>query len=134
MPEAPVGVDFTDETLVERRRRGERSASEELFRRHRDVAYRVAFRLLGHHDDALDATQEGFLKAMTHLGDFDGRSGFRTWLLKIVTNAAFDLGRKRKRTPLLGLTDDSQDREPARDEDPAQGLYQQDLRRASTGR
>ncbi len=41
------------------------------------------------------------IKALAHLADFDGRSGFRTWLLRIVTNAAFDSGRKRKRRPIL---------------------------------
>ena len=84
-----------DETLVALARQGDRSAREELFRRHWGVAYRVAYRLLGHEHDAHDAVQEGLLKAIAHLDDFDGRSGFRTWLLRIVTNAALDSGRKR---------------------------------------
>jgi RNA polymerase sigma-70 factor (ECF subfamily) len=120
-----------DETLVNRARGGDRPACEELFRRHRDVAYRVAYRLLGHHDDALDAVQEGFIKAILHLNDFDGRSGFRTWLLRIVSNAALDLGRKRHRRPMLGLGegDENGGVEPAVEDDPAQGLNRQDLRK-----
>jgi RNA polymerase sigma-70 factor, ECF subfamily len=47
-------VIYDDEILFQRAR-GDRPACEEMFRRHRDVAYRVAFRLLGHHDDPLDA-------------------------------------------------------------------------------
>ena len=39
------------------------------------------------------------LKAFSALEDFDGRSGFRTWLLRIVTNTAYDWGRRRKRRP-----------------------------------
>jgi RNA polymerase sigma-70 factor (ECF subfamily) len=130
MPGAPAGVSSDDETLVHLARGGDRLACEELFRRHRDVAYRVAYRLLGHHDDALDAVQDGFIKALAHLDDFDGRSGFRTWLLRIVYNAAIDLGRKRKRRPLTGLGEDERNgSEPSLDDDPARDLNREDLRR-----
>jgi len=88
MPEAPNGELTPDETLVQRSRRGDGVAREELFRRHFGVAYRVAYRLLGHEQDARDAVQDGFLKAVTHLDDFNGRSEFRTWLMVIVNNAA----------------------------------------------
>ncbi|MEJ7640354.1 MAG: RNA polymerase sigma factor [Singulisphaera sp.] len=131
MPEAPTGDSTPDETLVALAREGDRPAREELFRRHWGVAYRVAYRLLGHEHDAHDAVQEGLLKANVHLDDFDGRSGFRTWLLKIVTNAALDSGRKRKRRPTLGLGDgEGNGPEPAHEEDPAHGLLRKDLRRA----
>ena len=132
MPEAPTGVLTPDETLVQRSRAGDGFAREELFRRHWGVAYRVAFRLLGHDQDALDAVQEAFLKAVTHLDDFDGRSGFRTWLLRIVTNAALDTGRRRGRRSTLSLnTGDggAPGTEPSRDDDPAGGLHREDLRR-----
>ena len=78
----------TDDTLVAKGHAGDRLAIEELFRRHHGVSHRVAYRLLGHEEDAKDAVQNGFIKAYRHLADFDGRSGFRTWLIKIVTNAA----------------------------------------------
>lgn len=129
MAEAPSGVICDDETLVQLARGGDRPACEELFRRHRDAAYRVAFRLLGHHEDALDTVQDGFVKAISHLGEFDGRSGFRTWLLRIVHNAAIDTGRKRKRRPVLGLHEENNGLEPGTEADPAQGLNRQDLRR-----
>ncbi len=134
MPEAPTGVVCDDETLVQLARGGDRPACEELFRRHRDAAYRVAFRMLGHHDDALDAVQEGFIKAIGHLEDFGGRSGFRTWLLRIVHNAAIDAGRKRKRMPSLGIGDEEHNPiEPACEDDPARGLNRADLRRILDG-
>ena len=88
MPEAFTGTMATDEALVLLAREGDRAATEELFRRHWSAAHRVAYRLLGHDQDAQDATQECMIKALSHLNDFDGRSGFRTWLLRIVTNAA----------------------------------------------
>ena len=131
MPEAGRGVlMLDDESLVALARAGERLACEELFLRHRGVAYSVAYRLLGHEQDALDAVQEGLLKAFASLGDFDGRSGFRTWLIRIVTNAALDAGRRRRRRPTLRLADDAgSGAEPATHDDPASGLRQQDLRR-----
>lgn len=70
---------------------------DSLFRAHRDVAFRVAYRLLGNESDAMDAVQDGFVNALTHLSRFRAQSSFRTWLLRIVSNAALDIGRSRKR-------------------------------------
>lgn len=133
MPEAFTGTMVTDEALVLLAREGDRAATEELFRRHWSAAHRVAYRLLGHDQDAQDATQECMIKALSHLNDFDGRSGFRTWLLRIVTNAAFDAGRRRKRRATFGLgTNESEGQhqyEPAVENDPALALKRQDLRK-----
>src|SRR4051794_34908864 len=93
----------SDEDLLGRFAAGYPSALEELFRRYRQPAYRVAYRLLGHEADALDAVQEGFVKALTHLSGFQGRSSFKTWLLRVVSNAALDLGRQRGRRETLSL-------------------------------
>jgi RNA polymerase sigma-70 factor, ECF subfamily len=131
MPEAATGTMATDEALVLLAQEGDRSAMQELFRRHWSGAHRVAYRILGHDQDAQDATQECMIKALSHLNDFDGRSGFRTWLLRIVTNAAFDAGRRRKRRATVGLgTSDGESNnfEPAVDDDPAISLKRQDLR------
>src|ERR1700733_10810367 len=87
----------SDDELLGRFAAGERAALEELFRRYRQPAFRVAYRLLGNEADALDAVQEGFVKALTHLAGFQGRSSFKTWLLRVVSNAALDLGRQRGR-------------------------------------
>jgi len=125
-------VATTDETLLELARGGDRSAREELFRRHFDVSYRVAHRLLGHEQDAKDAVQDGYVKALSAFDTCDGRSGFRAWLLRVVANAALDFGRKRRRRDKLRLL--SFDRETARDSkidesDPARGLEREDLRK-----
>jgi RNA polymerase sigma-70 factor (ECF subfamily) len=124
------GVQTPDEALVRSAREGDDSAREELFRRYRSDSYRYAYRLLGHEQDALDVVQESMLKAFCGLGDFDGRSGFRTWLLRIVTNTAYDWGRRRNRRPSgRGGDDESSSREPATSHDPAERLHMQDLRR-----
>jgi RNA polymerase sigma-70 factor (ECF subfamily) len=90
----------SDEQLLRCFAAGDRRALEELFRRYRQPAYRVAFRLLGNEADALDAVQDGFVKALTHLQSFQGRSSFKTWLLRVVSNASLDLGRHRGRRGL----------------------------------
>jgi len=128
MPEAAVDTSAPDEVLVGVARGGDRPALEELFRRHSGVAYRVAYRFLGNEHDARDAVQDGLLKAMIHLNAFDGRRGFRTGLLRIVTNAALDAGRKRKRRPTVGLGDgEAGGVEPTVDDDPTLGLRRKDL-------
>jgi RNA polymerase sigma-70 factor, ECF subfamily len=128
MLEALSVVETPDETLVWQARAGDRSACEELFHRHRNESYRCAYRLLGHEQDAFDVVQEAMLKAFLALADFDGRSGFRTWLLRIVTNTAYDWGRRRKRRPGGRGGDESPGLETAISEDPARRLHQQDQR------
>src|SRR5437762_11310206 len=93
----------SDEQLLTCYAEGRRDALDELFRRYRLASYRVAYRLLGNEPDALDAVQEGFVKALTHLAGFQGRSSFKTWLLRVVSNAALDLGRQRGRREALSL-------------------------------
>jgi RNA polymerase sigma-70 factor, ECF subfamily len=94
---SPPAAVPTDAVLLDRSAAGDRAALDELFRRYRTVAYRVAYRLLGREPDALDAVQDAFVKALTNLDRFRGQSAFKTWLLRIVCNAALDLGRQRKR-------------------------------------
>jgi RNA polymerase sigma-70 factor (ECF subfamily) len=120
----------SDEQLLAKHIAGDQDALEELFQRYRGVAYRVAYRLLGQEADALDAVQDGFLKALTHISAFQGRSSFKTWLLRVVSNAALDLGRQRSRREIRSLDalapgdPDS----PLTFHDPTRGLERADLR------
>jgi RNA polymerase sigma-70 factor (ECF subfamily) len=120
----------SDEQLLACFAAGRRDALEELFRRYRAPAYRVAYRLLGHEADALDAVQDGFVKALTHLDGFRAQSSFKTWLLRVVSNAALDLGRQRGRREALRLpAADDGDGGPSVPDRPGQGLERADLRR-----
>ncbi len=130
MLDASLSVQTPEEVLVRRARERDSSAREELFQRYREDAYRVAYRLLGNEQDALDVVQESLFKAFLGLDDFDGRSGFRYWLLRIVGNTALDWGRRRKRRTILSLGNGGHDfPEPAFHDNPARGLHQQELRR-----
>jgi RNA polymerase sigma-70 factor (ECF subfamily) len=120
----------SDEQLLACFASGRRDALEELFRRYRSPAYRVAYRLLGHEADALDAVQDGFVKALTHLDGFRGQSSFKTWLLRVVSNAALDLGRQRGRRETLTLPGAADaDGGPSVPDQPGRGLERADLRR-----
>src|ERR1700752_3592238 len=129
---APFPPAPRDAGLLGRHAAGERQALDELFRRYRQPAFRVAYRLLGHEADALDAVQEGFIKALTHLHGFQGRSSFKTWLLRVVSNAALDLGRQRGRREVLSLeaaeAGDSTPSQLITADDAARGLERSDLR------
>jgi RNA polymerase sigma-70 factor (ECF subfamily) len=81
--------------LVQRLRKGDGRALDELFRRHRDTAYGIAYRLVGSREDALDVVQEAFIHVMRGIQTFRGQSSFRTWLYRIVTHAALDYRRWR---------------------------------------
>lgn len=102
-------VERSELYLVDRATAGDRDARRELFERFRDVAYRVALRVTGRREDALDAVQDAFIRAFERLGDFHRESGFQTWLLRIVTNRSLDLLRARKvrlAVPIDGGDDD----------------------------
>jgi RNA polymerase sigma-70 factor (ECF subfamily) len=84
-----------DRALVRRLQDGDSGALDDLFRRHREAAYRIAYRLLGNAEDALDCVQESFIHVLRGIGSFRGQSSFKTWLFRIVTHAALDWRRCR---------------------------------------
>ena len=67
-------------------------------------AYRVAMRITGRHEDALDVVQDGFIKAFERLGEFQREASFKTWLLRITVNSAKSLGRKQGRKREVAIT------------------------------
>lgn len=78
---------------------GDRRALEELLERHLDRVHAICRRILVHPEDALDATQEALIAIVRGISRFDGRSAFSTWLYRVVTNAALDEARRRRRRP-----------------------------------
>src|SRR5947207_8154111 len=123
----------SDEALVSKAVAGDRESLEELFQRYRLLAFRVAHRLLSNEADALDAVQEAFVKALTHLPSFQGRSSFKTWLLRVVSNASLDLGRQRGRRETLSFDamapKNREDVEPLVEDAAGRNLERDDLRR-----
>jgi RNA polymerase sigma-70 factor, ECF subfamily len=81
---------------------GDLDAFNQLVLKHQDLAYRHALLMLNDGWLADEAVQDSFLKAFQNLGGFRGGS-FRGWLLKIVTNSAYDMLRRSKRRPTQPL-------------------------------
>jgi RNA polymerase sigma-70 factor (ECF subfamily) len=74
---------------------GSEAELEELFRRWWPRAYRAAFLIVQDHAAAEDIAQEAFVRAVSHLGEFDRRRRFGPWLGAIVANRAIDWARAR---------------------------------------
>lgn len=88
--------------LVATAQGGNLDAFNQLVLRYQNLAYGHAYALLGNPAQAEDATQEGFLRAFQALQTFRG-TAFRSWLLKIVTNSAYDQLRRSQRHPTQPL-------------------------------
>jgi RNA polymerase sigma-70 factor (ECF subfamily) len=91
--------------LVDAARGGDREAFNRLVVHYQSLAYNVAFRILSDPDAAADATQDAFISAYRAMPRFRGGS-FRSWLLRIVTNACYDQLRAKKRRPTTSLDAD----------------------------
>lgn len=87
----------SDEKLVKAAQRGDMPAFEELVARHRDKIYARAFSMMRSEEDAVDLSQEAWVKGWQRLKQFQGDSSFVTWMTRIVINLCLDQLRKQKR-------------------------------------
>jgi RNA polymerase sigma-70 factor (ECF subfamily) len=100
-----------DETaLINEAQRGDLDAFNTLVLHYQDTLFNTARRILGDDELAADATQEAFISAFRSLRTFRGGS-FKAWLMRTVTNAAYDELRRRKRRPTTALEPDGEDPE-----------------------
>ncbi len=95
---------WDEEALVKAAQRGQMDAFNELILHYQSQVFNLAYHIL--HDPAAadDATQEAFISAYRSIKKFRGGS-FRSWLLRIVTNACYDELRRRKRHPNVSWDD-----------------------------
>ena len=95
---APACADvLPDEEVVERVLAGETAWFEVLMRRYNRRLYRVTRSILDDDAEAEDVTQEAYVRAYTHLDQFDGRAQFSTWLTRIAVHEALARLRRRRR-------------------------------------
>ena len=94
-----------DETrVIKEAQKGSVAAFNQLVMAYQGTAYNVAYRVIGNGDAAADACQEAFLKAYQAIKQYRGGS-FKSWLLRIVTNACYDQMRYKSRRPATSLED-----------------------------
>jgi RNA polymerase sigma-70 factor (ECF subfamily) len=95
--EAAVADD--DYSLVRRAQAGEQRAFAELVERYQRKAYGVALGLLKDREEAMDVSQEAFVKVYKYLDHFKGDSSFYTWLYRITVNLCIDRRRRKGANP-----------------------------------
>src|SRR3954467_2131048 len=86
-----------DIALVRAAQKGDTDAFEELVARHRDKIYARAFSMLRNEDEAVDLSQEAWVKGWQRLVQFQGDASFVTWMTRIVINLCLDQLRRQKR-------------------------------------
>lgn len=99
-----------EQALIKEALEGDLTAFNTLVLHYQDMAYNVAYRIMGEHDASGDATQEAFISAYQKLDQYRGGS-FKAWLLRIVTNACYDELRRRQRQPVTPLKPELDDGE-----------------------
>ena len=87
----------TDRKLVRQAKLGDSRAFGKLVRRYQKKALYLAYDLVGNYHDAQDIAQNAFFQAFKKIHTFQEKSTFSTWIYRIVTNAAFDFQRSKKR-------------------------------------
>jgi RNA polymerase sigma-70 factor (ECF subfamily) len=89
-------TDLSDDDLIARFARGQADAFDRLVRRWERRVFELAYRFMGNAEEAEDVGQQVFLKLYRRLTAFDGRSGFATWLYRVVVNQCRDRQRAAK--------------------------------------
>lgn len=112
-----------DTELVRKAAAGDSDAFEQLVLSYEKPIYNLCLRMCGNADDAMDLTQETFLKAWHSLGSFRADAAFSTWLYRLCSNLCIDhLRREQKRKVLpLQVEDSDGDERPLDVPDPAAG-------------
>jgi RNA polymerase sigma-70 factor, ECF subfamily len=98
--------ELSDRECVVLSQRGDSSAFSTLVHRYQDGVYRFILRMVGSRDEALELTQEVFIKAWQALPGWQPDAQFRTWLFRIASNTATDSLRRRKVVEFVALEED----------------------------
>ena len=99
------GEDVSNSELVKKSQLGDKSAFEELVKRHQEIVFSLSFKLTGNRELANDVAQEAFIRAWKAIGKFRGDSTFGTWIYRITVNTAWTLRKKAKKHYSLNIED-----------------------------
>ncbi|HEU4678241.1 MAG TPA: sigma-70 family RNA polymerase sigma factor [Terrimicrobiaceae bacterium] len=130
-----MGDDPEEANLLERARRGDTAAFDSLITLYRERIHMHVFQIARNQEDALDLTQETFIRAWKSLARFDAAAPFASWLHRIATNAAIDLCRRRQVRPQVEIgsgalkVDPASRTTPSRPETPGTSLDRAEIKR-----
>jgi RNA polymerase sigma-70 factor (ECF subfamily) len=99
----PVPVEEIE--LVNRARKGDLAAYDDLVRRYQERIYATIYHMTSNHEDANDLAQEAFIKAFQALRSFKGGSSFYTWVYRIAVNKTINFLKQRKQKMHMSLDD-----------------------------
>ncbi|MCX6080723.1 MAG: sigma-70 family RNA polymerase sigma factor [Chloroflexi bacterium] len=100
-------IETSADISLEALRAGDRTHFARMVDAYSTPIYRLALKMLGNEQDAEDVLQTTFIKAMKHVGDFEGRSSLSTWLYRIAANEALMLLRVKR--PSVSLDEEPED-------------------------
>ena len=99
------GEEVSNSELVKKSQLGDKSAFEELVKRHQDLVFSLSLKLTGNRELANDVAQEAFIRAWKAIEKFRGDSTFGTWIYRITVNTAWTLRKKAKKHYSLNIED-----------------------------
>lgn len=112
--------------LIEKAASGDDAAFEQLVSQYEKLVYSVTFRMTGNREDALDLSQETFIKVWKSLTFFKFESAFSTWIYRIAGNVCLDFLRRQKRAQSLTVSDEEVQLDlPDERQDPARMMMDQ---------
>ena len=100
---------MSEEQLIRRAQQGDNGAFEELLLLHQKKVYNLCLRMSANTDDALDLSQEAFIRAWRSLGQYQFEASFSTWLFRLTSNICIDFLRRKKRRQETSLTESYDD-------------------------
>ena len=100
-----VTAPVAEKDLVDRARRGDLQAYDQLVKRYQERIYATVYHMTSNHEDANDLAQEAFVKAFQALKSFKGGSSFYTWLYRIAVNKTINFLKQRKNRQHMSLND-----------------------------
>ena len=103
--QVPTVVPTEDLVLVQRSKKGDTSAYDELVRRYQERVYATVYHMTANHEDANDLAQETFIKGYQALNSFKGDSSFYTWVYRIAVNKTINFLKQRKNKVHISLND-----------------------------
>ena len=117
-------MNFDEARIIRMVLSGDVNAYEQLVKANEKNVYNLAFKMTGSEQDAMDISQDAFLKAYINLPGFNGTSKFSVWLYRLTYNLCIDFLRKKKRecTVPAEYENDSGQTVPVQQEDSSPGI------------
>lgn len=130
----PSDCNDDDAHLIEQFQKGDTAVFDTLFTRYQKRTYRLVQRFVPNHEDALDITQDAFIRAYQGLADFKGQCQFYSWLYRITFNLCIDFLRKKARSEVMVYESEDSEELPManfpdlRSDSPAKAAENKELR------